>query len=1029
MLERLYNPLICLYNAVFGSLYVVTRKVMIPLLFDCGVLDVAKAAFVFASHFLFGLVQLVVQLFATSTFVPVDYTQDGINWAAFWTAWQSLVCCACNDLCEFLVHLPIFPTLILGLIPTPNFLLIVPFIASNQVKDPKTWCLISNALNAAGTLVSLIIHLLFDILEALLTLSAVNFDRPNFRPLVNLLCAAVECAVRSVENSLQDFWDWLSPFEFKFQGWLCFIDTAACILLKAAGLALDIIVNFDQAIRYPNPLYPYWKAVVQPDLAEILNLISAPADFNYITVPPLNEAPTLFEIQSYYWDTNWTAIPGHRPGAGRVNPIYGKSRLNECLCTFIRRFVCDPTDNSTACFQFLDSTQASIVANLLSGFDFCCLPNAILRLLVDVLAGAYEMTLHFSAPPGVGQRGEVFFRFLDQQPTTTIWVGDLTEVAGCLLDIVTLIPVVGKCIKSAVKALVRWVLGLADLVLRVIIGLLSLAYFIPILHTEAGQPGCRDVFVTNSTATPCWANFITRAYAAVDFFVANNNALVNRSNPESLERCLCVILNNGFPVPPIPCPTCNIVDFPPYLNAQVFRHPNPHWRHGRLLKDDNDPLSRPFDPIATLRDMFAAPEHSDPFLTSQTSTRNPRMTPLLLYNSKLKTLNPWTLGKMIATNMNLISAEYGGSVGKFFGNSEIRSYLDIKKQNTLHEWETRMSCGKVFQESARLRATNYNQWRFNHFHHKYDALKQCPLDILEQKPIPLAARISKATIPLIEPGSHQFDDRIPLQPTDPPVFGCNPTPICFDLCCVVRTLLEFIVHVLNFTARFINGLAQGEDITVTGNDPDNKYPYFNGQSCDVGRECFESDVIQFLLKLFAPLKCVCQFLYLLIPVTLVGGRPDICCFIQRLGELAASIFQLLVNAITSLATGPQTDFAYFKEALFQRDIRELFDITRQVVECLCVLVRSVFPGNFSQEFVDAISFDPCCYLRSVWLTLVDIVQFALNIIIAIATITVAEESYCYWRLDLDRCGPNTNYHGDGTISSIGKSALTIIVFC
>jgi len=127
------------------------------------------------------------------------------------------------------------------------------------------------------------------------------------------------------------------------------------------------------------------------------------------------------------------------------------------------------------------------------------------------------------------------------------------------------------------------------------------------------------------------------------------------------------------------------------------------------------------------------------------------------------------------------------------------------------------------------------------------------------------------------------------------------------------------------------------------------FPYFTGEFANYGQPTFESDVTALILDIFVPIKCLCEVLNLIIPVSpsaFTQGRPDICCFIQRISELLACIFQVIVNAINSIAMGNTTNFIYFTGGFFLNDVNSLFDITLAVVECLCILIRAIFPLDY-----------------------------------------------------------------------------------
>lgn len=369
----------------------------------------------------------------------------------FWTSWQDTVCCACGTLCKILKTLPIFPTVLFVLLPIPNVVAAFPFIAGDQIKDSQTWCAIENAINAVFEAVRIILKLVFD----LILLPVTGFvNRPNFRPLANLICATLDCAIRSLENSLQGFWDCFGLFPFNFEHWLCIADTAGCIVIKLAALILHIIVHIDEIVNFP--MNPYWGTIIKRDVTEILNLIGAPSNTRRIVNPdtgisvripfvslpvikgengPIINQTVAFTIDAYYWDVNSPLTP-----LGEVNLVYGKRRLTDCLCIFLQRALCDPRVNETICFQ-LDPD--GIGASILADFDLCCIVQSLGTAIVDIISALYEMSLHldFAANP------DDFFLYLDRTPFDVIIKDSLLDLGACILNILTLIPAVGECLK------------------------------------------------------------------------------------------------------------------------------------------------------------------------------------------------------------------------------------------------------------------------------------------------------------------------------------------------------------------------------------------------------------------------------------------------------------------------------------------------------------------------------------------------------------------------------------------------------
>ncbi len=225
------------------------------------------------------------------------------------------------------------------------------------------------------------------------------------------------------------------------------------------------------------------------------------------------------------------------------------------------RTICDPTNTATACF----SSQAS---NLLQGFDFCCLTNALMTLVADVATALVELTYHL-----VSNTGAEFFIFIDNQPFTGVFVEDLVEVATCAVSILSLIPDVGPPLKNLLIEVVRYILATLNYVIRTVLALASLPYFVIQL------PGTPD--------------FVSKTNEALDAFVAIQQRLVAET-PTSAINSLCMILNRGFPLPPTPdCDNCNPAGFIPLTKRKRRTFGDDDWSEGWR----HDKMASPVTPI------------------------------------------------------------------------------------------------------------------------------------------------------------------------------------------------------------------------------------------------------------------------------------------------------------------------------------------------------------------------------------------------------------------------------------------------
>jgi hypothetical protein len=954
--RRLYNPLICWWNGLNWWGYSMVREVLFPVIRMCGVKQlVINFAFFVAAVAEDFLLHIVSGAFWDS---DADFTRVSATGIAMFQEWINLYSCACADLKD-----------ILGALPFVSPVLFVPplwplLIFSRQWVDPQTWCAIGNLFNASCALFREVLRLIQQILYLIFgqPLPGGTFIRPELRSVITNLCPAISCFIRSTENAFQIVWDLYIPFQFTFQEYLCIVDSLACILIKTFALAFRILINIDRCVLYPTD--SFWEAVIKADVIEVINLWVAPTNWPDIRVPRTVSDPLRYTMTNYYLDTASQSTP-----LGVANPLFGVKRLDACICTFIQRTICDPSDPTTGCFS--QGAQ-----NLLMGLDFCCATNVVLKTLADATTLLFEFSLHLSKGP------DDFFLFIDSQPFTTVFKDDLTEVARCVLSIFGLIPVVGTCIRDLLVGVVRYLLSLIDFFLRIVIGLLTLPYFLIVL--------------------PSIDNFLSAANIAQDFFIALHDELI-ADTPSSVKNCLCAILNNAFPVPPIPCSSCKVSGF---ITPPAFR-------------------KRFFDPVT--KEAINSPWQMMLEVWGETGSIY-QVTPLLSYG-KTHTTNPVELFHRAVKNIQGMKA--GDMVG-FPTLASVDVMVNEKKEELISRWKRVSGCKKIHEEARELKERNPEMYDYNLKMGKYDCSAEESL-MPPYNPNPSTPRsggggcssggkcsarrsaaggdspietsftdMNGATLPPTNETEQEKQARLELGTTIPTLVGCDAQTPCFDLCCIVRSILILLVHAIQFVTRFFNGIILGA-ASKQGTMQD--YPYFTGELEQLGQHTFESDVVQLVLNLFVPIRCACQVLNLIIPVVpsaFTAGRPDICCFVQRVSELLACIIQVIINSISALAMGEApgaSGFGYFTLGLFKADVNTLFDITLQVVVCLCIFVRAIFPLNYIPGFSDATNFDICCAGVAILNTIIEIGRLVFQMVISLATITVDPSSYCYWRLD------------------------------
>ncbi len=936
--RRFYNAVICPFDGTQWWLSGVLRNVVFPLIRRCHVKPVITGIF----NMIVALMKDVVLFIASGRFLNEFTTFTHVTPAgiALFQAWIDFYKCLCLDLGQVAEALPIPEPLLL--VP-PTWTVTVPLtFFSAQWTDPQWWCALENAFNAVIALIQQAWRLITQII-LLLFYGGLGpgrvFERPDFRDFVTKACPAIACFMRSTENAYQRLWDMYVPFKFVFYEYLCILDTAACILLKTAAFAFRLLINIDQCVLYPEN--DFWERVMKRDMTEIINLWVAPTNWETIRVPsaPL---PLRYNMMSYYWDLNSPITPDNKP-----NPIYGMKRLDECICIFITRTICDPSSTDTGCFS--QGAQ-----NLLMGLDFCCLTNNVLKTLADFVTGLVEFSYHLSKGP------DDFFLFVDKQPFTTVLRLDLVPLARCILSVFGLIPVVGTCIRELLVGIIAYLLGLIDFFLRVLIGLLTLPYFI--------------------VALPSIPNFLQQANLALQFWVDLHEALIT-DNSSSVKNCLCVILNNGFPVPPIPCATCQVSG---YVDPPAFKKRQAFFDHetGQVLNS----------PVDMMRRLWGIPD--------DVPNEYP-ITPLLYYENH--TSNPITLYNMIRVNVRMLDKN-DHSIPRL---DDLNKVLDKKQREIMERWHRIKRCNRQHEEARALQQHNPRLYEYNRRKGMYDCdpnehMMGGPLNRTREQQMLHQVKQSR-------------EERLNLGPTIPPIIGCDPKPPCYDLCCLFRTSLVLIVHTLQALARFMNGIIQGS-ASLQGTMQD--YPYFTGEFAKIGQPTFETDLVQFILDLFKPVKCGCEILNLIIPVTpqaFSAGRPDICCAIQRISELIACIVQVIYNTINAIAMGQMDNFLYFRGGFFYSDVSMIFDIMLAVVDCLCIAAHAIFPLDYIPGFAAASDFDICCAAQAILVTLIEIARGALQAIIALATITIDQNAYCFWRLDRTVDHPNCA----GTLDGIG----------
>jgi len=126
------------------------RFVIYPTVIECGL----KNLFLAFENFLFAIANDLIVYLATGAFLNsfADFTQITATGVAMAQAWIDLYTCACYDLSEVLLTLPIILNPLLVLPPTQALIIpVIPF--SDQWTFPETWCAIGGFFNTAMALI------------------------------------------------------------------------------------------------------------------------------------------------------------------------------------------------------------------------------------------------------------------------------------------------------------------------------------------------------------------------------------------------------------------------------------------------------------------------------------------------------------------------------------------------------------------------------------------------------------------------------------------------------------------------------------------------------------------------------------------------------------------------------------------------------------------------------------------------------------------------------------------------------------
>lgn len=1040
LIRILYDPLVCWYDIIVWFPFGVTQEVIIPLAIEGGLLDAFTALGNFLGIFIY---DFVIRYYASLDILsqPFDFQRTCDAWVAFWQQWQNVICYLCQDLCVFFRLQPVIiwvPGLAIPPMFNPLF-----FLGSNQAGDPKFCAAIFNAFNGFMRIVQPLFQIVVSILIGQVP------KRPDFRSATDFFCEAISCFVRSSENAAQFFVDEFLPFPFVFINLFCTIDTTFCLVFKAIDNMIRLLVNIDQVVFYPGN--DFLLRVVKRDLVEWLNLM---APLNYVAPNPndlVNGVPYAF-----LWPKTAPSVTTPN-GTIIVNPQFGKDTLADCVRLFFERLLCDPTNSDTACFD--PGAQ-----DVLGIFDPGCVFFEFVVLAADVAASIAEIFYHLYDP------GE-FFVYVDRQFSTTIVKDDLVRTVKCIFDVFTLIPVVGDCLSRLFTGLVEAVLCFFDFAIRFVACLIFLIYYLltgtPSFITEKGRA---QVFVRNFLDILSDVDNPNSVVNCICFMLNFGLQLppipCNDCIPSGFIDPMTMPITRRDDV------TGDLIETTrrevPYVSQRELDKTSQQARRKRFVRDDDNTrettLAGHQPHVRSVLEQLRT-THSD---TGKTSGPDQHQSPFyesIIHNSKhfgehvnvndmkhffktrrqrfehkLRTyLEPWRK-EQVEARIQQYWQEQDTSPNPGHPTHSATPFIDAL-------WErAKARAGKVYTPTETLpnnindnAAGQEHEPRYfsvrddmeaseefgphakEHPKHKlgsFDVRDQPPMDMRNQPPMDMRDQ---------PPTSDSLAPREVISPTVPPIVGCTPIPPCFDTCDIFRSFLIFVDDFITLVTNIVFALLQDWDIsfpyfitgevsicselcpTVDKNAPDCQVP------CPGINISLEEDLRQAIVALANMLRAICNILNLVIPVELtinnveiITERPDICCSVVRLGDLVACILLVIIKGIKSLALEGGQGFPYFTQGLFLMDVDLLFDLTFDVVVCLCNLVRAVFPV---QNVADL---DVCCIVENGAMFILELLQWAFQIVISLGTIQTSGQPYfvdqaCGWTDS--NCDPNVNEIG------------------
>ena len=923
LVQRIYNPSICWWNAVNWITFGVWREVVFPLAQRCNVTEV----FINIGLLIETLANdLVADYVANGNFLTLNnglfnwgpgsdpYNQPNgqvpggtgmlcQRWLTLWQSWVDLYCCLCADLCKFLRLQPLFI-----IFPGIGFSLWPPgLLASDQIGDEQLWRTAGHLFNAAMNIVQQLFAIILYVLAVVIGGSPPNdeFPRPDLRLFVQLGCLAISAFVRSCENAAQLFVECFLPFPFDFRFYLCFVDSAACIILKLAAWIVGILFNADRLgtqCIFPNFQDSAGQCCptgtgADPMTGVCLGATTAPVEGLWAT-----------RFRDEWIEIANRIAPVHIPGfslpnaPGMGGPIEGVPRLSECISIFLQRLLCDPAQ---VCFD--ENAQPTpctcygqpIPTGILGDFSLSCIIEASLSLVVDLLTALLDATYYFdNVLTYFLWLDDKWFSYLDIILIDDIVSEDIMGVrqpgiVRCILSIFRSVPTVGRCIENllvdfAARVIVSFVVFVLKFFTSTLVS--NLVFFlIGPLSGDMGpcliDPPAQDEFnctpcvagQTPTAGTPCFPRgwLLTTPRARDDWEriwlpIIIQDSASEDDNRKTAENCFCQILNL-IPIPRLPCTNCETCGYIPPTGSFIPCKRSPFEDNDRMC---NDPLTGPFPGQGIVRKNVLT-RGRDRVKDVMSALKRARAS---VPNGK----SPLALFQAIQRNARAAAH-----------NQRMVSKQDADRMLTQRRKRVMEALHRSHQRESPYKEP-LQGWTHNYLRDASDP----KADLSGYAPEGFRARrfdhhlvdrsldddgVMWGTDP--ETGHrHMVDERVICESPEGGIPGC------FDLCCGFRRLLRAAVRLLIQTGNFFDGIIFGEEM-----DP--KWPYFVGPESNQFLAPFEVELFGLVVEIVEILQCLCNFIELIFPIPFL----DLCCPVIAAGELIAEIFLTIIKAIKSLA--------------------------------------------------------------------------------------------------------------------------------